>query len=142
MMTKIKHSPVVEKEESGHLMNDRIKLVRTFWQLFSNQKWDEAKQLLHPDFIAEWPQSRERMNRANFIEVNRNYPGTHKIEVLQALETHNKVVTTVWIVADTGQRTFANSFFEIKDRQIFKIEEYWAEPYSAPESRKQWVEVY
>ena len=117
-------------------------LVKKFWQLFSDQKWDAAAELLHPNFQALWPQSREKMTAKNFIEVNRNYPGNHKIEVLHAFEVDQKVITTVWIQADTGQKTFANSIFDIQDNKILRIEEYWAEPYKASESRQQWVELY
>ena len=42
----------------------------------------------------------------------------------------------------TGQKTFANSYFEIQGGKISRIEEYWAEPYPAPEGRRKWVELY
>jgi hypothetical protein len=122
---------------------DRIDLVRKFWQLFSDKKWDEATNLVHQDFVALWPQSREKIvGPKNFIDVNRYYPGNHKIEVLHIFEISDKVLTTVWIEADTGQKTFANSIFEIKENKICRAEEYWAEPYNAPRWRKKWVEVY
>lgn len=119
-----------------------IILVKKFWHLFSEQQWDLAAQLLHPHFMAIWPQSREKMSAENFIEINRHYPGNHKIQVIHAFEAGDKVLTTVWIEADTGQKTFANSIFDIQDNKLLKAEEYWAEPYSAPENRKQWVELY
>lgn len=31
--------------------SEAIKLVKQFWSLFSNQKWDEASTLLHGDFV-------------------------------------------------------------------------------------------
>ena len=43
---------------------------------------------------------------------------------------------------DTGQKTFANSYFEFREGKISRIEEYWAESYGAPEWRKKWVEIY
>ncbi len=114
-----------------------------FWELFSTQKWDQAKALLSDDFVAIWPQSKEKMiGPENFINVNRYYPGNHKIEVLHAHEIAEGVVTTVWIVADTGQKTFATSYFGFHDGKIIRVEEYWAEPYSAPDWRRQWVEIY
>jgi hypothetical protein len=120
-----------------------LELVKKFWLLFSEQSWDKAAELLHQNFVAMWPQSRERIVGAqNFINVNRFYPGNHKIEIIHAFETGSKVLTTVWIEADTGQKTFANSIFDIKDGQILKAEEYWAEPYAAPDWRKQWAETY
>lgn len=118
-------------------------LVENFWKLFSEQKWELAQELLHSDFIATWPQSRERMHGPqNFINVNRHYPGNHKIEILHSFESNGQVLTTVWIEADTGQKTFANSIFEFKDRKIWRVEEYWAEPSPAPEWRREWVEIY
>lgn len=120
---------------------DGIEMVRKFWAFFSEQKWDEAALLLHPDFSATWPQSKERIiGPQNFISVNRYYPGNHEIEVLHAFAVGNQVLTTVWIEADTGQKTYANSIFMFKDGLIFGAEEYWAEPTPAPEWRKPWVE--
>lgn len=124
-------------------MESNIALVKNFWKLFSDQKWDQAAELLHNDFVAVWPQSRERIvGVKNFIDINRYYPGNHKIEVTHAFGLNHKVLTTVWIEADTGQKTFANSIFDLKDGKIITAEEYWAEPYPAPEWRKQWVELY
>jgi ketosteroid isomerase-like protein len=120
-----------------------LELVKRFWQLFSEQKWDEAKALLASDVVVEWPQSRERMKGPeNFVDVNRFYPGNHKIEVIHAHAVDPRIITTVWIVADTGQKTFAHSYFDVRDGKIARIEEYWAEPYPAPEWRKKWVELY
>ncbi len=118
-------------------------IARKFWQLFSDQLWDKAAEILANDFLATWPQSRERIVDAkNFIDVNKYYPGNHKIEVIHAFAIGSKVLTTVWIEADTGQKTFANSIFDLEGDKILNIEEYWAEPYPAPEWRKQWVETY
>ena len=119
-----------------------LDLIKTFWQLFSDQRWDDAMKLLHPRFVAVWPQSKERIvGPRNFIDVNRFYPGNHKIEWVHGFEVAGKVITTVWIAADTGQKTFANSYFDIEDGKIIRAEEYWAEPYPAPGWRKQWVEI-
>jgi hypothetical protein len=118
-------------------------LVTKFWNYFSNQEWEKAKELLDQDFIATWPQSRERiLGPENFINVNRHYPGNHKIEIKQLFEIENKIITTVWMEADTGQKTFANSFFEIKNNKIISVTEYWAEPYVAPKWREKWVTNY
>jgi hypothetical protein len=118
-------------------------LVTKFWNYFSNQEWEKAKELLDQDFIATWPQSRERiLGPDNFININRHYPGNHKIQIKKLFEIENKIITTVWMEADTGQKTFANSFFEIKNNKIISVEEYWAEPYVAPKWREKWVTNY
>ncbi len=122
---------------------NNLSLVKKFWHHLSYQQWDDAAILLHSDFIATWPQSKEKIKGANnFISVNRHYPGNHRIDVIHAFNVENKVITTVWMEADSGQKTFAHSIFEFQDGKIFMVEEYWAEPYAAPDWRKQWVEIY
>ena len=124
-------------------MMDRQSTVMQFWKLLSDQKWEEIKSYLHPNFVATWPQSREKIvGPMNFSNVNKYYPGNHKIEVIHIHEAGDKIITTVWIVADTGQKTFAVSYFDFQDGKIARSEEYWAEPYAAPENRRQWVELY
>lgn len=77
---------------------ENIEIAKTLWRSFNDLDWDKATQLLSSDFMAEWPQSRERMiGPKNFIGVNQNYPGTHKIEVLRSMESGNLVITEVHI---------------------------------------------
>lgn len=126
----------------GLSMNEA--LVRKYWSLFSDQKWEESKSLLHSEFLAEWPQSRERFKGADaYVDMNREYPGTHRMEVLQLMSVADRVVSTVFIHAhDTGQKTFATSWFDICDGKIAKLTEFWGAPYEAPESRNRWAERY
>lgn len=120
-----------------------VQIVEQFWHHISMQDWDKAKFFLHTNFTALWPQSKERISSAeNYININRNYPGNHKVQLLHIFPFQNKTYTTVWITADTGQNTFANSIFQMEDGKIIHLEEYWAEPYPAPEWRNRWVENY
>ena len=55
-------------------------VVRGLWQAFDHLEFDQAHELLHDDFVCEWPQSRERIRGAdNYITVNRQYPGMWRI---------------------------------------------------------------
>jgi hypothetical protein len=121
-----------------------IGAVRKLCELFSAQRWDEALALFHPSFVAEWPQSRERMTgAASYVAVNRHYPGKHVLSIVHAHEVGALVIATIWIeAADTGQKTFVTSYFSLLGGLIARAEEYWAEPYPAPESRRPWVEIY
>src|SRR5437868_622628 len=45
------------------------------WRLFEDGAWDDARALLHPDFVARWPQSRECFRGPdNYLAVNREHP--------------------------------------------------------------------
>lgn len=124
-------------------------LVTQLWFHIATQQWDQAKKLLAEDFEAIWPQSNEKFNRDNFIEVNRTYPGTHKIEILNMYSEHDQwdhvdtVISELIIKSTTPEgkeiELFAMSIFEIEDDGeilIRSVREYWAETYSVPEWRK------
>ena len=129
------------------------KLACDLWKYFNNKEWDKARELLKVDFEAVWPQSREKIIGAdNFIDLNRNYPGTHEIKVLNCDHTYDqwdkidKVVTQVKIHSKMpdGKNLdlYAISFFNIFDGKITNAVEYWADTYSAPKWREKYVEHY
>jgi hypothetical protein len=86
-------------------------LVRRLWELFEARRWDDAKALLNPDFVAEWPHSLERMRgRDDFIELNRNYPEGWSIRVDRIVAQGDEVVSEITVTQ--GEATFhAASFF-------------------------------
>lgn len=130
-------------------------VVHSFWNAMSKQNWDELKTLLSESFEASWPQSREIMDAHGFIEVNKNYPGTHKIEVADMKHEYDNwdhssnVVTQTYIESQMPDgkliQLYAISFFEVMDEgdgpKILSLLEYWANTYPAPEWRKQWTTI-
>ncbi|MBK8202515.1 MAG: hypothetical protein IPK68_09465 [Bdellovibrionales bacterium] len=125
------------------------RLISKLWNHIKNQEWDSAKSLLSEDFEALWPQSCEKFNRDNFIEVNRTYPGTHKIEIMNVWTEHDQwehtdtVISEVFIRSTTPEgkkvELFAISIFEtehIDDLLVKSVREYWADTYAVPEWRK------
>ncbi len=119
-------------------------LVRGLWKSFNLLRWDDTKKLLGKDFVGVWPQSGEKIAGAeNFIAVNRNYPGKHKITVKNISTLGDRVISEVFIksVMPDGKRfsLFAVSFFKIKGEKIVEAKEYWADTYPAPSWRKKWV---
>jgi ketosteroid isomerase-like protein len=130
---------------------EAIETAVGLWNLFNERKWDEARELLDDDFEATWPQSNEVIKGPdNFIELNRKYPGTHKIQVTDTRHSYDKwdhvdhVITEAFIESTTPEgkevRLFAISFFEIQEGKIMNAKEFWAETYPAPEWRRHLVE--
>lgn len=124
------------------------------WHFIGACEWEKARALLTDDFEADWPQSNERIVGAdNFIEVNRRYPGKHKIEVINAMAEYDQwdlefaVSTQVYIESKMpdgkDMKLFAISFFELTSEGLIKsATEYWADKYDAPEWRKELVQRY
>lgn len=133
--------------------NEATELPLALWNHFNNREWDLAGALLSEKFEAVWPQSREKIvGPKNFIEVNRTYPGTHKIEILDSHQRYDNwehvhhVTTEVYIESKMPggkeMKLFAISFFEVSGDKIISVKEYWADTYATPEWRAHLVERY
>ena len=129
--------------------NDNKTIVKKLWELMNELKFEELKELLAENFTATWPQSNETFNRNGYIEANRNYPGTHKIEVLNLYQEQNRwngkdsVLSEISIISKTPEgkdySLFGLSIFELEGDKITSAREYWAPTYAAPDWRKQWA---
>jgi ketosteroid isomerase-like protein len=121
--------------------NANTRILRNLWDHFEGRKWDRAAELLHPDFVADWPHTRERIcGRENFIHINRHYPEPWKIEVVRIFGAGNLVVSELAVRHPAGT-SFCCSVAEIQEGQIFRATEYWADDdHEVPDWRSQWVE--
>jgi len=119
-------------------------VVEQLWQRMSAFDFDGAGELLHDDYICEWPQSRERIRgRANFVALNTAYPGRWVATIHRIVAAGDQVVSEVGLtnmLAPTQAPVVAVSFFELRDGRIRYERDYWPEPYAAPADRAQWVE--
>lgn len=104
--------------------------------------FQRAAELLHEDYILEWPQSGERIRgRANFVAINESYPahGRWEFVVHLILAEGDQVVSDVE-VTDGVIRGRAITFSTVRDGKILHQTEFWPDPYEAPGWRAQWVE--
>lgn len=119
-------------------------IVRRFWhQLQSNDFHAVGRLFLHDDYCLEWPQSSEKIiGRENFALINENYPANGKwvFKINRIVAQDNHVVSDV-TVTDGVIKATAITFSKIKDNKIISQVEYWPDCYSAPEWRKNWVEI-
>ena len=117
-------------------------LVRRLWRLFDEGRFEDARSLLADDFVAEWPGTREIIRGpANFIALNRAYPGSWRCRVLDVTRAEGQIISEVAI--SDGERTvYAVSFFTISNDKIRAAKEYFADATDAPFERSEWVERY
>ena len=116
--------------------------IEQFWQTMESNDFYAVAQLLHDDFVLEWVQSGERIRgRENFAKLNTAYPtqGTWHFTINSIVADGDEVVTDV-SVTDGTLNDRVITFSTIRDGKIWKQVEFWPEPFSAPEWRKQWVE--
>lgn len=110
-------------------------LAQSLWTALEEREWDQVRQLLHEDFSAHWPQSGERFNRDEFIQVNCHYPGDWHLRLKRVFGDGDQVVTEVEIDLD-GRVNRALSFFRVHKNRIIEACEYWPEPFAVPDWRR------
>jgi ketosteroid isomerase-like protein len=114
--------------------------IERLWQLLEKQDWNAAGELLHDDFVQEWPQSGERIRgRDNCMAINQNYPGF-------PTQTRGRILAagdlaTSEVTLNYGGNIYRGvSIFEFRDGRVVKETDYFAQPFKAPGWRSQWVE--
>jgi len=115
-------------------------LVVEFWGRIGRFDFAGAGELLHDDYVCEWPQSNERIRgRANFVALNGNYPGRWAAEIKRVIVDGDQAASEVMLTYE-NQTVIVASFYEIRNGKILREVDYWPEPYAAPEWRAPWVE--
>jgi ketosteroid isomerase-like protein len=121
---------------------DAKQIVARFWVVMQTNDFKAAGELLHDDYILEWPQSGERIRgRENFIAVNENYPahGSWSFTLHRLIAEGEQVVSDV-SVTDGVILGRAITFSTIREGKIIRQLEFWPESFQRPDWRKEWVE--
>lgn len=96
--------------------------------------------LLHEDFVEEYPQSGERVRgRQNWRSIAENYPGLPSV-VDHSVKVSGDLGTLEMVLEYDGNRTYSCTVVELQDGKVKRAKDYFAEPFEAPEWRAQWVE--
>jgi hypothetical protein len=114
----------------------------------------------HPDAVAEWPQTGERIRGvANMRAIDTNYPGglpkggvhrtlgTGDRYVLDGMFVPRRVtgIGDIWVAEATltyssGEAYEFVAILEFRDDRVFRETNYWALQSPAPAWRAEWVE--
>lgn len=116
--------------------------VSALWRLFDQRRFEDTRSLLADDFVADWPQTRERIpGPENFIQLNRAYPGQWRCHLKDIVAAGDRVATEVDIT-DGERIVHATSFFTLRDDRIVAVREFFADTGEPPFDRSQWAERY
>jgi ketosteroid isomerase-like protein len=121
---------------------DGGQVAEAVWRTLEAGDWDAAADLLHEDFVQEWPQSGERIvGRDNAIAINQNFPGgLPTMRFRRTLAGGDLAVLEIGLTYADGSRYLGVSVIELRDGKIAKETDYFAQPFPAPQWRAQWVE--
>jgi hypothetical protein len=108
--------------------------------LFRSHDLDAMEELLHEDFVEEFPQSGERVRgKQNWRSVTENYPGLPNMKDHSYVLSGDLGVLKMTLEYD-GNRVYACLIIDFEEGKIKRTRAYFAKPFEAPEWRAQWVE--
>ena len=119
---------------------NRDTLERYRQTFFERQEIDAIADLMHDDYVEEYPQSGERIRgKDNARKVYENYPGLPTLIDYSYRLSGDLAVIEITFEYD-GNRTNVCSIVDFEDGKIKRSRAYFAERFEAPEWRVQWVE--
>jgi hypothetical protein len=136
-------------EQQEHRMNDEQmeQHMRELFERGDMEGFAKAQyEMSTEDMVQEWPQSGERIRgRDRIAELNKNYEAGSGTQPKMTLRRILKP-GAAWIIEGTidygdGTPVSAVSIIETNaDGKIVRQTDYFANPFEAPEWRRQWVE--
>lgn len=130
--------------------------------LFSDHMDADLSPYLHPDFVEDWPQSRERIRgSANQLAVRMNYPDpgpwegglsklmgsedqwvtTPTFTLLRIVGTGDVYTATGWARYPNGDHYHMVAIMELRNGKIAHQTTFFAAPFDAAEWRREWMEA-
>jgi ketosteroid isomerase-like protein len=114
--------------------------LERFLQLFERGDLDAATDLLHDDYVEEYPQSGERIRgKQNWLSIVKTYPSLPKM-IDYTIEVSGELRVVEATLEYDGNRVYVCEIFEVQDGTLKRARVYFGEPFEAPEWRAQWVE--
>ena len=123
--------------------NSAKEIVNEFWRLMSTNDFYSVTAVLSPNFVMEWPQTRERICGAeNFARMNAEYPahGQWQFTINRLVDGEAEAVSDV-SVTDGVQNARVISFFTVDQGKILRLVEFWPDPYEPLANRAHLVEM-
>jgi hypothetical protein len=114
--------------------------LERYLETFERRDIDTALELLHDDYVEEYPQSGERIRgKDNWRKIAENYPGLPSVIERSYVLSGDLGVMKMTLAYD-GNRVYACGIVDFEEGKIGRGRWYFAEPFEAPEWRAQWVE--
>ena len=117
-------------------------IIEQFWDTMKTNDFRAVGELLHDDYVLEWPQSGERVRgRENFVAINEKYPahGRWEFVVQRVIAEGDQAVSDV-DVTDGVIRARVITFSTIRGGKILHQTEFWPDPFEPAAWRAAWIE--
>jgi hypothetical protein len=95
----------------------------------------------HEDYVVEFPQSGERMDRDGLRAMQEAYPGgPPNIRLRRLVGAGDLWIGESVVQYADGKVLHGVAILEFRDGKMWREARYWGEPFEAPAWRAQWVQ--
>ena len=120
---------------------DNRNTLQRYVQALAREDLDALEDLLHDDYVEEYPQSGERSRgKHNWRAILENYPGGLPNIIEYGFELSGELGVAELIAEYDSERAYECQRVELEDGKIRRIRSYFGGPLEAPEWRARWVE--
>jgi ketosteroid isomerase-like protein len=117
-------------------------LIERYWRAANAQDFDDLREIFADDVAVEWPQSGEKfLGKEACINVFANYPGGSPrfLGLSRVMGAGDVWVAEAEMMYPGDKKYMVVGIFQVRDGKIVHEIDYYAEPFPAPEWRKQWL---
>lgn len=117
-------------------------VVEKYIQCISDQNLEDLADLLHEDYVEEFPQSGERIKgKENWRKVYEAFPNMPEIKGYNLHVAGDIAVLEMLLDYPDSGIALACDILVFEDGKIARNTGYFGQPFAAPEWRSKWVEM-
>ena len=107
-------------------------IIQSHWSTANARDWKAFAALLDPELRYDVPQTREYIEgAAGYLDMFRSWPGDWQAKVKSLVCEGSQAICIIDFVVAADTIT-GISVFEVKAGHIFKVVDYWPQPYEPP----------
>jgi len=115
--------------------------LEAHWQASAIGDADAEHDIYAGDAICDYPQSGERiLGRKNLQALRSHHPGKPSGFNVRRIVGEGELWVTEYTITYLGKPAFTVSIMEFRDGKVVHETQYFADPFEAPEWRRQWVQ--
>lgn len=118
-----------------------LAVLNAHWEASAAGDADAEHAIYDENAICDYPQSGERIiTRGNLQALRSHHPGKPSGFNVKRITGKGDLWITEYTITYKEQVAFTVSIMEFRDGKVVHETQYFAEPFDAPEWRKQWVQ--
>ena len=120
---------------------DNQAALKQHWAASASGDLETEHNIYDDNVLCEYPQSGERIRgRRNLQALRGHHPGKPSGFNVRRIVGSGNLWVTEYVITYEGKPFQTVSIMEFKDGKVVHETQYFAEPFAAPEDRRQWVE--